>query len=123
MRLTKLLVPNFLKPVLRPIKRAFVSSRLYRKIFYHPKSRNELHQYWRQPWDGFNLPQDYLKGEARSQFLGEIMNKYAKPNSIILEVGCNVGRNLNYLFLAGFRRLSGIEISEKAVQLLKESYP
>jgi len=122
MRLTNL-IPNFLKPILRPIYRAFVSSWVYRKIVYRPKSRNELHQYWRQPWDGSNLPQGYLEGKARSQFLVGIMKKYVNPDAKILEIGCNVGRNLNYLFQDGFKKLEGIEISEKAVRLLKEAYP
>jgi SAM-dependent methyltransferase len=64
-----------------------------------------------------------LEGAARSQFLVETIKKYAKPNAKILEIGCNVGRNLNCLFLAGFRGLSGIEINESAVQLLKQSFP
>lgn len=41
----------------------------------------------------------------------------------ILEIGCNAGRNLNHLFQAGFSDLSGIEINERAVQLLKQSFP
>ena len=53
----------------------------------------------------------------------KIIKKRAKPNAKILEIGCNVGRTLNYLFLAGFRDLSGIEINEEAVQLLKQSFP
>jgi len=117
------LVPDFLKPALSPIYHIFVHSWINRKIINRPKIRNELHQYWRQPWDGSNLPQNYLFGKARSQFLVEILKRYAKPNAKILEIGCNVGRNLNYLFLAGFKNLEGIEISEKAVRFLKESYP
>ncbi|NIA22584.1 MAG: methyltransferase domain-containing protein [Proteobacteria bacterium] len=69
------------------------------------------------------MPQGYLKGKERSQLLVKIIKKYAKQNSKIIEIGCNVGRNLNYLFLAGFKNLNGIEISEEAVKLLKESYP
>lgn len=122
MKLTKM-VPNSIKPLLRSIYYAIVSSWIYKKLVHHPKDREELHQYWRQPWNGINLPQDYLKGEARSRFLVEIMKKYVEPVSMILEIGCNVGRNLNYLFQADFHKLSGIEISEKAVQLLKQSYP
>lgn len=120
MRLTNL-VPDFLKPVLRPIQHAFVS--FCRKTAYRPKSRSELRRYWRQPWDMSNLPQDYLEGEARSKFLLEIVKRYANPDAKILEIGCNVGRTLNYLFGAGFEEFSSVEISENAVQLLKQSYP
>lgn len=124
------MVPDFVKPALRPLYRVVESSRLYRaslrlysKITVRPKPRDELHQYWREPWDGGNFPQAYLEGEARSQFLVEIMQRYATRNANILEIGCNVGRNLHYLFLAGFKNLEGIEISEKAVQSLRQSYP
>ena len=118
------LIPNFLKPILRPIYRIFVVSLIYRKIIHRPKRLNELHRYWRQPWDRNNLPEDYLKGKARSQFLVEIIKRFAtSKKERILEIGCNVGRNLNYLFLAEFRNLEGIEISENAVKLLEQSYP
>lgn len=116
-------VPDFIKPVLRPLYRVVVSSPLYKRIAYRPKPRHVLHRYWREPWDGHNLPQNYLEGKERSQFLVRIMERYATPSAKILEIGCNVGRNLNYLFQAGFRNLEGIEISEKAVQLLRQSYP
>ncbi len=125
------LIPDFLKPVFRPIYNALVSTWVYRKISFGvdrkilrpPKSRNELRQYWREPWDGQNLPHFYLEGEPRSQFFVGIVKRYASPNTNILEIGCNVGRNLNHLFEAGFKNLEALEISEKAVQLLKQSYP
>ncbi len=108
------LVPNFLKPLLRPI---------YRKVTHRPKTRDELHRYWRRPWDGSNLPQGYFEGDEKSELLLRLIEKYADHQSRILEIGCNVGRNLNCLYTAGFRRLEGIEISEEAVELLKQSYP
>lgn len=40
-----------------------------------------------------------------------------------MEVGCNVGRNLKYLYDHGYVNLSGIEISEEAIKELKKSYP
>ena len=119
------LVFDSLKPALRSprrfIKRAIKS--VYGRMTYCTKSRAELHSYWKQPWDGSNLPQGYLNGEAKSKFLGEIIKRYAAPDAKILEIGCNVGRNLNYLFSSGFYRIYGIEISENAVDLLKRSFP
>ena len=58
-----------------------------------------------------------------AQFFGGASKRYVTPNTRILEIGCNVGRNLNYLFLAGFQNLEGIEISGSAVELLSQSYP
>ena len=115
------LIPKFVKPILRPLYRAVLHARLGKKG--HPASLSILHQYWKNPSDSTNLPQQYLQGKARSQFLLKIMNKYATKNQKILEIGCNVGRNLNYLFHSGFKNLEGIEISEKAVQLLHTAYP
>jgi SAM-dependent methyltransferase len=115
MKLTNL-VPDLLKPILRPIHWT------YKKWTHYPKSRDELHQYWRQPGSG-NLPHEYLEGEVRSVFLKEMINKHASQDATILEIGCNVGRNLNHLFHSGFKQLSGIEISGNAVQLLRQSFP
>jgi len=44
-------------------------------------------------------------------------------NGKILEIGCNVGRNLNHLYENGFKQLTGIEISENAINALKRMYP
>lgn len=99
----------------------------YKKYFAIHKSYSELHRYWKQPWDGSNRSQDYAKEEKkkkrRSQFSVDTIKRYADLDAKILEIGCNVGRNLNYLFLAGFKNLYGIEISEEAVKLLEEYYP
>ena len=97
---------------------------LLAKIFYHPLSREVLHEYWRRPSDGVNLPENYAGPKERSAFLVRIVSRYAKPDARILEIGCNVGRNLEYLFRVGFREgLTGIEISEEAVALMKETFP
>lgn len=117
------LVPEFAKPVLRPIYYSLITSGIYRRIKHRPQSRDELHRYWEAPYDSDNLHQDYFKGEIRSQFLVKILERKAEVNARVLEIGSNVGRNLYYLYLAGFRKLSGIELSEKAIALLKEAYP
>ena len=87
-----------------------------------PRTRDELHDYWRKP-DRPNRPKAYLEGKERSEFLIDLMGRYATPMQTILEVGCNVGRNLAYLHRAGYRELSGIEINTAAVDQLRASYP
>ncbi len=117
---------GIIKPILRPLYHSLRSTGLYKRVarLARPaKSREELHQYWRQPQDIGNRPQDYISGEDRSQFVVEMVKRYCSPDARILEIGCNVGRNLNYLFLAGFKNLEGIEINGNAVQLLKTTYP
>lgn len=117
------LIPDRLKPVLRPVYYSY--RRLRAKTIRH-KSLEGNYDYWRQPDDGHNEPGNYLNNpmaHARSGHLLEIMKRYTDLGARILEPGCNVGRNLNYLFEAGFRNLEGIEISKNAVELLHKSYP
>ncbi|KPK42876.1 MAG: hypothetical protein AMJ78_00885 [Omnitrophica WOR_2 bacterium SM23_29] len=68
------------------------------------------------------MPSEYLKGRERSVFLLNLVKKYMDEKSKILEIGCNVGRNLNELFCAGFKDLSGIEISKNALETMKAAY-
>ncbi|MBI5888764.1 MAG: class I SAM-dependent methyltransferase [Deltaproteobacteria bacterium] len=44
-------------------------------------------------------------------------------DSRILEIGCNAGRSLNYLYKNGFRNLTGVEIGPEAVELMKTAFP
>jgi SAM-dependent methyltransferase len=86
-------------------------------------SRDAVHEYWRQP-DGVNATETYTSASVgRSLFLVESMKTHAHSASRILELGCNAGRNLDFLFHAGFRRLGGIEISQNAVNHLRITYP
>ncbi|HWO75352.1 MAG TPA: class I SAM-dependent methyltransferase [Bacillus sp. (in: firmicutes)] len=86
-------------------------------------SLDAVHNYWRDPKEPGNLPEAYITPIERSQYLYELIKKYADVNAKILEPGCNVGRNLNYLLEKGYKNLAGIEISENAVNLLKSTYP
>lgn len=68
------------------LKRALNQPKLY--------SRSKLHEYWQHPNDGMNKPEDYLKRTSRSKFLLKLLRPYIDPYDHILEIGCNVGRNL-----------------------------
>ena len=90
------------------------------------KSREESIEYWRNPVDG-NAPLQYLKspsGKRRSRFLTNIFEKYVvDKNAKIAELGCNVGRNLWFLWKAGYYNLTGIEINKAALSLMKSALP
>jgi len=118
------------KRVPQPLKSSLVKGyrwirhhSLYRLLFHHPRSLDSLLEYWKKPSDGHNLPESYLEGKPRSEFLVGLIDRLAPASASILEVGCNVGRNLHYLFQAGFTNLTGIEISKEAVQLLQHTFP
>ena len=90
-------------------------------------SREEILKFWENPIDKFekesNQPTNYLRGEKRSKFLTGLIKEYLPLDSRILEIGCNVGRNLKYLYDAGYINLNGIEINKEAIDLMKITYP
>jgi SAM-dependent methyltransferase len=92
------------------------------KVIRGPQSRNQLHEFWRRP-DAANQPKGYLDAAARSEFLVDIVKRHVPFGAPILEIGCNVGRNLHYLASAGFTTLAGVEINEDAMRQLREAFP
>lgn len=84
--------------------------------------KDDLHSFWRDP-DPPNRPEAYVEHAGRSRFLVEFIRPYVGPEPSILEIGCNVGRNLAHLYDAGYTRLTGIEINGNALRLLAETYP
>lgn len=93
-----------------------------KRIRQPAKDRPALHEYWRNP-DAGNLPTDYLDGAERSAWLAEVIDSIVEHDAGIVELGCNVGRNLNALWERGFRELTGVEINQAAVQLMSTTFP
>lgn len=96
------LIPDFIKPVLRPLYSIAMSSCLGRKIaskivlVLYPESSNTLHQYWREPRDESNLPQNYFVGrQVRSHLLVKMTKEYASPNAKILEIGIGILKHVH----------------------------
>lgn len=58
----------------------------------------------------------------RSSFLVRLLEAHVPPPASVLEVGCNVGRNLEALRQRGFRPLAGLEINRRAVRVLRRTY-
>jgi SAM-dependent methyltransferase len=87
--------------------------------------RDVLHAYWREPWDGRNGPRTYVADAAneRSRFLVDLLGRHVPTTASVLEIGCNAGRNLKHLHDAGYRHLSGLDISPEAVALMRGTYP
>lgn len=128
------LIPGPLKPAVRRIYKTArrvsgVATRKGQSMRRRPlpgppalRSREELHAFWRDP-DEVNRPERYAAPVARSRFLLNLVEWYCTPNDRILEIGPNVGRNLEHLRRAGYQRLEGVEISESAVAALRATYP
>ena len=82
-------------------------------------------EYWRNPRlhaqnDDelmISMPDFFAPLHELSKYLGGLIERHvADKNSRILEVGCNIGRTLNWLISNGFERVYGVEISPEAVE-------
>jgi SAM-dependent methyltransferase len=63
------------------------------------------------------------KWSSRSQTIINMLSPLITKEDSILEIGCNIGRNLNHLWQAGYKNVRGMEISEHAVKRLRIEYP
>ena len=55
--------------------------------------------------------------------MDEIVSLLPDRDARILDLGCNVGRHLDYLYRQGYRNLHGVDWSSKALQDMAERYP
>jgi len=81
-----------------------------------------LREFWTQPEPEANVPTDYTTFVKRSEALADLISDIPKDGRV-LEVGCNVGRNLAFLHDAGWTDVEGVEINPHAVELLRQTYP
>lgn len=104
----------------------YLQSRFFYKygILKPQKKQLELHEYWRNPKDVGNYASMYEVPIERSNYLLEVFKSLKiDTRSKILEIGCNTGRNLNFLFSSGFLNLYAIEISTIALKNFENAYP
>jgi len=116
--------PKSSRRYLTPIYQIVMRVKCVREFLIDKYSISECHEYWRNPPVGGNRPEAYLGNEedTKSKFLLELIEKYVKKDGNVLEIGCNVGRNLNCLYSGGYKKLGGIEISANALDLLLKTY-
>ena len=92
---------------------------------YENKTLDETYNYWHNP-DEHNYYTIYLPSEVtnkRSRLLLDIFSRYINKDYSILELGCNVGRNQNYLYENGYSKLGGIEINSDAYKHIYTTFP
>jgi SAM-dependent methyltransferase len=70
-----------------------------------------------------NRPVAYANATLdRTKELYRYIEDYIDSEYHIIEVGCNVGRNLNYLYSKDVRKLIGVEINPEALKMGSELY-
>ncbi len=103
---------------------ANIHSQLLATRLYYGR-RLDILEYWRKPDDEFNRPELYASDDAleRSAYLARLIQTHCPSVRSALEVGCNIGRNLNYLHSQLGLEVAALEISAHALELLKATYP
>lgn len=86
------------------------------------KTLQEAHHTWLNPVGGVR-PTALMKGDARSKYLVELVRVFGGKDPSILEIGSSVGRNLNYLWEAGYKNLSCVEIYPGAIKKMMDVFP
>jgi SAM-dependent methyltransferase len=61
--------------------------------------------------------------ESRGEFLVRLIDKYARHDSAILEIGCKSGKNLYPLAEAGYGNLTGLEADSSRLERLDLLFP
>jgi len=122
-------VKGVIKSIVLRYKNLFPEVILKRVLIRKGESLNE---YWKTRGghgnniiDDKNNPKEYLKHENRSKWLVGILeeNINISNESRILELGCNVGRNLYFLHKEGYKNLVSIEINDEAINTFEKEYP
>jgi len=119
------ILPSLPKPIrvsLRLVYHKVMAVKWMRNLLVTKASLQACQGYWYKP-PLANQPHTYIEGELRSQFLLRLIRECTTKDGKILEIGCNVGRNLNALYLDGYKSLCGIEICTDALELLRQTYP
>lgn len=89
------------------------------------ENKIEPQAFWRDPAAFVGIPQKivdiceprfYLDLHEVTNLVVDTLSNYTDKDDRILEIGCGTGRNLAGLYKQGYLNLSGIEISQKAVE-------
>ena len=76
---------------------------------------------------------DYWNSESSGQFhemdpasevmLYELLSVSRGKDTSFLDLGCNQGRHLNYLYEKGYRNLTGVDFSSLAIEKMQKQFP
>jgi SAM-dependent methyltransferase len=82
----------------------------------------ELHEYWTRDNDGTN-PHKYARFNERGELVYRLIDNVVQRGEPVLELGCNVGRNLEMLRRGGYTNLAGVELNAGACEAMQVHYP
>lgn len=74
-------------------------------------------------WEAYSTDNFNEIGHASMVLMAEVMELATDKQSSILDMGCNVGRHLNYLYQQGYQNLRGVDFSGNAIKDMSRRYP
>ena len=86
-------------------------------------AHEDILEYWSTPLDNDNRTEGYLQPVGRSRYLQALIERFFPATSSALEIGCNLGRNMNHLTTVMGIDTAGMEISARAIQHMKSHFP
>ena len=92
----------------------------------NPLRDSSAPQYWasRKMGDVIHSPTVYTRPDITTEVVLRNFFPVVGKDASFLEVGCNAGRNLKYLYDRGYRDLAGIDINRPAIEeCLKNEFP
>ena len=94
------------------------------------KTKFDRMEFWKDPTKSkvTNLiptcrPEFYLDLHNISAMVLDVMERYAQKTWSILEIGCGTGRNLVALKQAGYKKVRGIELSKRTIEVGRARFP
>lgn len=126
-------IKNCIKPVHKYIKQNFP----IQKIFFSLKRFLVNRSFFVWYYEGFSSdywasrdmnsnhsPDMYTKLDKTTYATLDDLMEVLDKDASFLEIGCNAGRNLNYLYSNGYHKLAGIDINRIAIEdCLKNKFP
>jgi len=100
-----------------PFPVAIVDRRLCWGSSIHTRQAEKWSQVGHYDW------RSYVDLDQYSEALIDKIKELANIEDSILDICCNVGRNLNALSMSGFSHLYGVDIMEEAVRMAPKVFP
>jgi SAM-dependent methyltransferase len=71
----------------------------------------------------FHRPEQYSPIDKKTLIVADAVDRYGGPDRVVLDLCCNVGRNLAELANRGYRLLQGVDVNPNAIRLSAFYFP
>ena len=102
----------------------FVMKTLVLKIFWFWPSLGSADSWRDYEFEDVMGAQAYVKlDEQGLRLMNEVISRTKSEDSALLDLGCNIGRFLNYLAEKGYKNINGVDVSKVAIESMGTTFP